>query len=163
MQMRQGLEKGVAILDLKGDLLDQPLARAGSGHVHARRGRADHEVVVHVVKPQEGGLRTVGPLVAISDLTPQHLSVETERTLEVRDQEPDVSYTLNLDTHIPFPPSLLLSLPMPEWSPPPGAPWHMPHEDPAMHPCHGVRSTTSLLIPDSAPQTSPGRPRSWRT
>src|SRR4030066_2065148 len=25
------------------------------------------------------------------------------------------------------------------------------------------RTTTSLSVPDSAPQTSPGRPRSWRT
>ena len=27
----------------------------------------------------------------------------------------------------------------------------------------GVRMTTSLSVPDSAPQTSPGRPESWRT
>src|SRR6266850_5141408 len=26
-----------------------------------------------------------------------------------------------------------------------------------------VRITTSLSVPDSAPQTSPGRPKSWRT
>src|SRR5215831_10856237 len=86
MQMCQGLEESITVLDLKGDLLDQPLARAGGSHVYTRRGRGDHEVVVHVVKPQEGALRTIGTLVAIGDLTPQHFSVETERTLEVRDQ-----------------------------------------------------------------------------
>ena len=48
--MGQGLEELVAVLDLKGDLLDEPLARALRGHVHAGRGGADHEVVVHVVK-----------------------------------------------------------------------------------------------------------------
>src|SRR5205814_5269816 len=101
MQMRQGLEKCVAILDLKGNLLDQPLTRAGGGHVHALGGGGDHEVVVHVVKPQEGALRTIGPLIAIGDRTPQHLGVELERTLEVGDQKPYVSYALNLDTHIP--------------------------------------------------------------
>ena len=50
VQMGQGLEKGIAVLDLEGDLLDQPLAGAGSGHVHAWGGGADDEVVVHIVK-----------------------------------------------------------------------------------------------------------------
>src|SRR5262245_50868839 len=51
MQMRQGLEEGVTVFDLKGNLLDQALARAGGSHVHARRSGSDYEVVVHIVKP----------------------------------------------------------------------------------------------------------------
>ena len=40
VQMGQGLEKLVPVLDLKGDLLDQPLALAGSGDVHAWPGQS---------------------------------------------------------------------------------------------------------------------------
>jgi hypothetical protein len=69
VEMCQGLEEGIAVLDLKGDLLDQPLARAGGRHIYALGGGADHEVVVHIVKAQEGSLRAVGTLAAIGDLT----------------------------------------------------------------------------------------------
>src|SRR5262249_7070049 len=79
-------------------------ARARRGHVHARRGGGDHEVVVHVIKAQESALRTIRPLGAIGDLTPQHFGVETERALKDRDQQPNVSYASNLDTHMPYPP-----------------------------------------------------------
>ena len=111
MQMGQGLEERVPVLDLKGDLLDQPLARAGGGHVHAWRGRADDEVVVHVVKPQEGRLRTVCALGAIGDSTAQHLGVKRNERSKSDTRMPDMADTLQLDTHR-FP-SFTLMLPMP--------------------------------------------------
>jgi hypothetical protein len=92
--MGQGLEERIAVLDLKGDLLDQPLTRASSGHVHASRGGTDHEVVVLVVKAEEGRLRPVRALVTIGNPTPQHLGVETERAFEIRNQDPHMSDAL---------------------------------------------------------------------
>src|SRR5215475_2082766 len=110
LQMGQGLEKLVTILDLKGDLLDESLARALRGDIHTSRGRAEHHIVVHVVKAQKSRLRAIGTLVAIGDRTPQHLGIETERFLEVGYQNPYVSYALNVDTHKPLPPRLVFSL-----------------------------------------------------
>src|SRR5262245_39121923 len=104
LQMGESLEELVAVLDLKGDLLDEPLARALRGDIHAGRGRAEHHIVVHVVKAQESRLRAIRALVTIGDRTPQHLSIEAERFLEVGYQNPYVSYALNVDTHKPLPP-----------------------------------------------------------
>src|SRR4029453_13462658 len=109
LQMGQGLEELVTVLDLKGDLLDEPLARALRGHIHACRGGAEHHIVVHVVKAQESRLRAIRALVAIGDRTPQHLGIEAERFLEVGYQNPHVSNALNVDTHKPLPPCLVFS------------------------------------------------------
>src|SRR5215475_10523098 len=65
LQMGQGLEELVAVLDLKGDLLDEPLARALRGDIHAGRGGAEHHIVVHIVKAQESRLRAIRTLVTI--------------------------------------------------------------------------------------------------
>src|SRR5687768_16704729 len=110
VQMCQGFEERIPVLDLKGDLLDQPLARAGGRHIHARGGGADHEVVVHVVKAQEGRLRSIRAPVTVGDLAPKHFGVEAEGTLEVGDQKPYVSDALNVDTHMALPPRLSLSI-----------------------------------------------------
>src|SRR5262245_43578352 len=40
VQMGQSLEERIAVLDLKGDLLDQPLTWGSSGYIHARRSGA---------------------------------------------------------------------------------------------------------------------------
>src|SRR6266850_5885881 len=61
--------------------------------------------MMHVVKAQEGCLRSVRALVAIRDPTPQHFGVETERAFEVRYQDSHMSDALQLDTHRSFPPS----------------------------------------------------------
>src|SRR6266850_5146207 len=60
--------------------------------------------MMHVVKAQEGCLRSVRALVAIRDPTPQHFGVETERAFEVRYQDSHMSDALQLDTHRSFPP-----------------------------------------------------------
>src|SRR5262245_21007626 len=78
LQMGQGLEELVAVLDLKGDLLDEPLAWALRGDIHAWRGGAEYNIVMHVVKTQESCLRAIRALVAIGDRTPQNLSIEAE-------------------------------------------------------------------------------------
>src|SRR5215510_8705169 len=110
LQMSQGLEELVAVLDLKGDLLDEPLAWALRSDIHAGRGGAEYNIVMHVVKTQESCLRAIRALVAIGDRTPQHLGIEAERSLEVGYQNPHVSNALNVDTHKPLPPCLVFSL-----------------------------------------------------
>src|SRR5918994_1059390 len=124
--MGQGLEEGITVLDLKGDLLDQPLARASGGHVHAWRGGADDEVVVHVVKAQKGRLRPVRALVAIGDPASQHLGIEAERALEIRYQNPHMSDALQLDTHGLFSSSTATFFRDCGRSPPPGSNRTMP-------------------------------------
>src|SRR5262245_49747994 len=61
--------------------------------------------MMHVVKAQEGGLRSVRTLGAIRHPTPQYFGVETERAFEVRDQDSHMSDALQLDTHRSVPPS----------------------------------------------------------
>src|SRR5436190_1745425 len=102
--MCQGLEELIAVLDLKGDLLDESLTRALRSHIHAGRGGAQHDIVVHVIKAQERRLRAIRAFVAIGDRTPQHFGIEAERFLEVGYQNPYVANALNVDTHTPLPP-----------------------------------------------------------